>query len=46
MVAIQRGEYFWLASENAQYFRVLWNGNEVARCATAAGICELHLPRN
>jgi serine/threonine protein kinase len=45
IVAIQRGENFWTASENAHEFRVLWNGQEIARCAIAAGRCELRLPR-
>ena len=45
-VAIQRGESFWLAPENAQEFRVLWNGQEVARCSLAKGRCELRLPRS
>lgn len=36
-------ELFWRA-ENSAAFRVLWNGEEVGRCALDAEICEVRVP--
>ncbi|HCB01213.1 MAG TPA: hypothetical protein DEP19_02420 [Anaerolineae bacterium] len=38
---------FWSSSygyENATQFRVLWVGEEVARCEIEAGVCEIYIP--
>jgi hypothetical protein len=35
---------FWLPREGITQFRVLWNGNEVARCKLSEGICNVTLP--
>lgn len=38
-------EIFWLPREGVAQFRVLWNGQEIARCEIANGICEIYLPQ-
>jgi serine/threonine protein kinase len=35
---------FWTSSGTSTQFRVLWNGEEIARCEMAAGRCEVYLP--
>jgi hypothetical protein len=35
---------FWTVEEGSTQFRILWNGEEVARCETDAGVCEAYLP--
>ena len=35
---------FWTARDGVQQFRVLWQGEEVGRCAIDAGSCEVTLP--
>lgn len=35
---------FWVEREGVTQFRVLWNGQEVARCAISAGSCEAYVP--
>lgn len=35
---------FWVVREGILAFRVLWNDQEVARCAMSAGTCEAYLP--
>ncbi len=39
----EANELFWRA-ENSAAFRVLWNGEEVGRCALDAAICEVRVP--
>ncbi len=36
--------FFWDAKEGSTQFRVLWLGEEVARCEISAGTCELYIP--
>jgi hypothetical protein len=36
--------FFWTEKEDSTQFRVLWLGEEVARCETSAGTCELYIP--
>jgi hypothetical protein len=38
-----RGELFWTPDGASEEFRVLWNNQEVARCAIAQQRCELRL---
>jgi len=35
---------FWLPREGISQFRVVWNGEEVARCKLSEGICNVTLP--
>jgi tRNA A-37 threonylcarbamoyl transferase component Bud32 len=35
---------FWTAHDGISQFRVLWNDEEIARCALDSGFCELWLP--
>lgn len=35
---------FWTAQEGSAAFRAVWDGEEVARCLIADGLCELYLP--
>jgi serine/threonine protein kinase len=35
---------FWTSSENSSQFRVLWLGQEVARCPVGDGTCEFRVP--
>jgi hypothetical protein len=37
-------EMFWLARSGAVTFRVLWNNNEVGRCALGEGSCLVTIP--
>ncbi len=36
---------FWLSRPNVETFRILWNGEEVARCETEVQTCEVFLPQ-
>jgi serine/threonine protein kinase len=36
--------FFWNPQEGSTQFRVLWVGEEVARCEISAGICEVFIP--
>jgi len=38
------GIFFWLTQEDSTRFRVLWLGEEVARCEISAGTCEVYIP--
>lgn len=38
-------EIFWLPREGVTHFRVLWDGQEIARCEVSGGICEIYLPQ-
>lgn len=35
---------FWTSQPGSQQFRVLWMGEEVARCEIAAGRCDVYVP--
>lgn len=35
---------FWIIRENVPQFRVIWNGEEVARCTIEDGFCEAYIP--
>ena len=35
---------FWNPKEGSTQFRVLWLGEEIARCEISAGTCELYIP--
>jgi hypothetical protein len=35
---------FWDTQEGSRQFRVLWLGEEVARCEISAGTCEIYIP--
>jgi hypothetical protein len=37
-------EVFWLQRDTVAEFRVLWGGQEIARCAAGSGSCEITLP--
>lgn len=37
-------ENFWIRRDGATQFRVLWAGDEVARCRISANSCEVRLP--
>ncbi len=37
-------EQFWRSINNQTQFRVLWNNEEVGRCALDAGLCEVRIP--
>ncbi|HEX2618690.1 MAG TPA: hypothetical protein VHL11_01050, partial [Phototrophicaceae bacterium] len=37
-------EVFWLSRGNATQFRVLWDGNEVGRCALSDQSCKVRIP--
>lgn len=37
-------QIFWLPREGASQFRILWDGQEIARCGVAAGRCEVYIP--
>ena len=36
--------FFWNPQEGSTQFRVLWAGEEVARCEINAGLCEVYIP--
>jgi len=36
--------FFWNTKEGSTQFRVLWLGEEIARCEISAGTCELYIP--
>ncbi len=36
--------FFWNPKEGSTQFRVLWVGEEVARCEISAGTCEVYIP--
>jgi serine/threonine protein kinase len=36
--------FFWDTQEGSTQFRVLWLGEEVARCEISAGACEIYVP--
>ena len=38
------GLIFWRPEADATHFRVLWLGEEVARCEIAAGFCDFYVP--
>jgi serine/threonine protein kinase len=38
------GELFWISQEANGLFRVLWLGQEIARCEIEAGICDIYVP--
>jgi hypothetical protein len=38
------GRVFWLPEEGATHFRVLWLGEEAARCELIAGFCDIYVP--
>jgi hypothetical protein len=38
------GEIFWTSNEPNGLFRILWLGNEIARCEIEAGICDFYVP--
>jgi hypothetical protein len=40
----QTGEVFWTAEEGSVEFRILWNKNEIGRCAIAKQRCEVRFP--
>jgi hypothetical protein len=35
---------FWTVEDGSTQFRIVWDGQEVARCEIADGICEAYLP--
>jgi hypothetical protein len=35
---------FWTTQAGSSQFRVLWNEEEVARCPTGSGVCEVYVP--
>jgi hypothetical protein len=35
---------FWTGSADSTQFRVLWNGQEIARCENTATSCDVHIP--
>lgn len=37
-------QIFWTPLENSHQFRVLWKDEEIARCETDAGVCEVYVP--
>jgi hypothetical protein len=38
------GELFWASNEPNGFFRILWLGNEIARCEIEAGTCDFYVP--
>jgi serine/threonine protein kinase len=36
--------FFWTEKEDTTQFRVLWLGEEIARCEISAGACEIYIP--
>lgn len=38
------GLWFWNEREGSTQFRVLWVGEEVARCEIDAGVCDIYIP--
>lgn len=36
--------FFWTLQEDSTQFRVLWLGEEAARCGISAGTCEIYIP--
>lgn len=38
------GLWFWNQKEGSTQFRVLWVGEEVARCEIDAGVCDFYIP--
>lgn len=38
------GEIFWVTKESNGLFRILWLGNEIARCEIEAGKCDFYVP--
>lgn len=38
------GLTFWNQQEGSKQFRVLWVGEEVARCEISAGVCDFYIP--
>ncbi|HMX73171.1 MAG TPA: protein kinase [Anaerolineales bacterium] len=36
--------FFWTPKEGSSQFRVVWVGEEVARCDISAGTCEVYIP--
>jgi hypothetical protein len=41
---LSTSEQFWRAGSGQTQFRVLWNDEEVGRCALDAGTCEVRIP--
>ena len=39
-----RAMLFWTPKEGTHEFRVVWSGEEVARCEISAGVCEAYIP--
>jgi serine/threonine protein kinase len=37
-------QIFWTALDNSHQFRVLWKDEEVGRCETDAGVCDVYIP--
>src|SRR5574341_6456 len=37
-------QIFWIPREGISQFRVLWNGEEVGRCAVGTGTCDVNIP--
>lgn len=40
----EQNMFFWVAQPDAREFRVLWQGQEIARCPVDAGPCGVNLP--
>jgi hypothetical protein len=41
---MESGELFWISEGANGFFRVLWVGNEIARCEIKAGVCDFYVP--
>jgi len=37
-------EVFWMPDGNSDLFRILWLGEEIARCEIEAGTCDFYVP--
>jgi hypothetical protein len=44
VLLMDSGEIFWTSNEPNGLFRILWLGNEIARCEIEAGICDFYVP--
>jgi serine/threonine protein kinase len=41
---LNSNQLFWIPNYPGEFFRVLWLGEEVARCEVDAGVCEFYIP--
>ncbi|HSG42728.1 MAG TPA: TIR domain-containing protein [Anaerolineales bacterium] len=43
-LSMDLGNLFWTPDDNSEQFRILWLGEEIARCEIKAGKCDFYVP--